>query len=56
MWCRNLLLQDKPGCYLDNVGVNFNGSCEEELRDFVNNSPFCPQLVKEEFEKKPKSR
>ena len=30
-YCRNLLLQDKPGCTLDNVGKNFNNSCEEEL-------------------------
>ena len=47
-YCQNLLLQDKPGCYLDNVGKNFE-SCEEELKDFVENSPFCPQLVKDEF-------
>ena len=48
-YCRNLLLQDKRGCTIDNVGRNFNDCCEEELRDFVENSPFCPILVKEEF-------
>ena len=47
-YCKNLLLQDKPGCYLDNVGKNFE-SCKEELRDFVENYPFCPELIKDEF-------
>ena len=47
-YCKSLLLQDKPGCTLDNVGKNFD-SCEEELKDFVENSQFCPNLVKEEF-------
>ena len=47
-YCRSLLLQDKPGCTFDNVGKNFK-NCEEELRDFVENSSFCPNLVKEEF-------
>ena len=47
-YCRCLLLQDKPGCTFDNVGKEFE-SCEEELRDFVENSPLCPNLVKEEF-------
>ena len=51
MWCKNVLLQDKPGCYLDNVGKNFEGSCEAELKDFVENSPFIPELIKEEFTK-----
>ena len=52
-YCQNLLLQDKPGCTLDNVGKNFN-SCEEELRDFVENSEYCPNLVKEEFKESQK--
>ena len=47
-YCRCLLLQDKPGCTFDNVGKTFD-SCEEELKDFVENSQFCPNLVKEEF-------
>ena len=47
------MLQDKPGCTLDNVGKNFN-SCEEELRDFVENSEYCPNLVKEEFKESQK--
>ena len=47
-YCKNLLLQDKPGCTLDNVGQAFS-SCEEELKDFVETSEFCPNLVKEEF-------
>ena len=51
MWCKNVLLQDKPGCYLDNAGINFEGSCEAELNDFVENSPFCPELIKEELMK-----
>ena len=41
LYCRCLLLADKPGCTFDNVGKNFN-SCEEELRDFVENSEYCP--------------
>ena len=47
--CRNVLLSDKPGCYLNNVGTGFN-SFEEELRDFVLNSEHCPPLIKLEFE------
>ena len=43
------MLQDKPGCYFDNVGKEFS-SCEAELKDFVANSAFCPELLKEEFE------
>ena len=50
-WCKNVLLQDKPGCYFDNAGVNFEKSCELELKDFVENSPFCPELLKDEFMK-----
>ena len=54
-FCRSLLLQDKPGCTLDNVGkVDMDGkkfeSCEDELDDFVKNSEYCPALVKEEYE------
>jgi hypothetical protein len=54
-YCRNLLLQDKPGCTLDNVGkIDIDGiefeSCEDELAHFVRESPYCPDLVKEEFE------
>ena len=48
-YCKNLLLQDKPGCTLDTVGKAFS-SCEEELKDFVENSEFCPNLVKVEFD------
>ena len=48
LYCRCLLLADKPGCTIDNVGKNFS-SCEEELRDFVENSEYCPNLVKEDF-------
>ena len=48
-YCKNLLLTDKPGCTLDNVGKGF-ASCEAELKDFVENSEFCPVLVKEDFE------
>ena len=47
-YCRSLLLADKPGCTIYNVGSNFE-SCEEELRDFVENSPFCPDLIKKDF-------
>ncbi|MCH2545601.1 MAG: AAA family ATPase [Alphaproteobacteria bacterium] len=49
-WCKYILLQDKPGTNLENVGKNFD-SCEAELQDFVDNSPFCPQLIKDEFKK-----
>ena len=54
-YCRNLLLQDKPGCTLDNVGkIDIDGiqfdSCEDELAHFVRESPYCPDLIKEEFE------
>ena len=41
---------DKPGCTLENVGKTPFGSCEEELKDFVENSKFCPGLVKKDFE------
>jgi hypothetical protein len=43
-----LLLQDKPGCYLENVGKELE-SCEAELKNFVENSPYCPQLLKDDF-------
>ena len=36
-YCKNVLLMDKPGCTLENVGKSFS-SYEEELRDFVENS------------------
>ena len=52
-YCKNLLLQDKPGCTLDTVGKAFS-SCEEELKDFVENSEFCPNLVKVEFDESQK--
>ena len=32
----------------DNVRKNFT-SCEEEIRDFVDNSEYCPNFIKEEF-------
>ena len=47
-YCECLLLMDKPGCTLDNVGTEFP-SCEAELRDFVENSDLCPDRVKKEF-------
>ena len=47
-FCKNLLLMDKPGCTLENVGELFS-SFEEELKDFVENSEFCPNLLKKEF-------
>ena len=49
-FCRCLLLCEKPGCYISNVGTNFE-NFEEELRDFVLNSKFCPMLAREDFEK-----
>ena len=53
-YCKNLLLQDKPGCYLDSVGKGQFKSCEDELRDFVENSEFCPQTVKDDFKESQK--
>ena len=47
-YCKTILLMDKPGCMLENVGKNF-ASCEEELRDFVENYECCPILLKDEF-------
>ena len=52
-WCRYILLMDKPGCTLENVGKSFS-SCEEELRDFVENHEFCPEVVKNDFRKSQK--
>ena len=52
-YCQNLLLMDKPGCTLDNVGKEFD-SCEAELFDFVMFSEYCPQLLKDEFLKSQK--
>ena len=39
-YCRTMLLTDKPGCTLENVGKAPFESCEEELKDFVENSEF----------------
>ena len=39
-WCKFILLSEKPGCYLDNVGKGYE-SMEAELREFVE-SGFCP--------------
>ena len=47
--CRCILLSEKPGCYITNVGNDFQ-TFEEELRDFVSHSKFCPPLIKQEFE------
>lgn len=47
--CKWLLLQNKPGCYLDNVGQGY-AACEEEPREFTT-SPLCHMLVKSEFAK-----
>ena len=47
-YCKSLLLMEKPGCYLSNVGTEFE-SCEAELKDFVENSEFCPNVIKENF-------
>ena len=49
-----MLLEDTQGFTLDNVGKNFNDSCEKELRDFVENFPLCPNLLKEEFKESQK--
>ena len=54
-YCKNLLLQDKPGCTLDIVRKAFR-SCEEELKDFVENSEFWPNLVKVEFDESQKNQ
>ena len=39
---------DKPGCILENEGESYS-SFEAELKDFVENSEFCPNLLKNEF-------
>ena len=39
---------DKPGCTLENVGVSYS-SYEAEMKEFVENSEFCPNLLKKEF-------
>ena len=49
-WCKYILLAEKPGCYITNVGKGF-ASFEEELRHFVLTSPFCHDVIKEDFEK-----
>ena len=43
------LLSEKPGFYITNVGADFE-TYEEELKDFVLNSEYCPQLIKQDFE------
>ena len=48
-WCRYILLSEKPGYYITNDGGNFEDS-EAELKDFVLNSEYCPELIKKEFE------
>ena len=48
-WCKLTLLTEKPGCYITNVGKEFQ-SFEEELKNFVISSEFCPQLIKQEYE------
>ena len=48
-WCKFTLLSEKPGCYITNVGKEYP-SFEEELRNFVLHSKFCPPLIKQEFE------
>lgn len=48
-WCKYILLSEKPGFYISNDGTNFE-SYEEELKDFVINSVYCPNLVKHDFE------
>ena len=47
-WCKYILLCEKPSFYITNIG-NIQ-SFAEELREFVANSEFCPQLVKEDFQ------
>ena len=47
-YCKSLLLQDKPGCTIENVGKAPFESCESELLDFVEKSEFCPQYLKAE--------
>jgi hypothetical protein len=46
---RNRLLQFKPGTTPDNVLGGFE-SYEQCVKDFVENNPRCPQLVKELYE------
>ena len=52
-YCKNRLLMDKPGCYIQSVGNSFS-SHEEELKDFVENSPFCPNALKTDFQQSQK--
>ena len=47
-YCKSVLLAEKPGCYLQNIGQGFD-SVEAEMKDFVKNSEFCPQLIKDEY-------
>ena len=51
-YCRTVLLSEKPGCYLGNVGSI--DDVHDQLTDFVKNSQHCPQLIREEFEESQK--
>ena len=53
-YCKSTLLFEKPGCYLSNVGEGFD-SFHDELKDFVQNSEFCSDVIREEFEKAQKT-
>ena len=53
-YCKSTLLFEKPGCYLSNVGEGFD-SFHDELKDFVENSEFCSDVIKEEFKDTQKS-
>ena len=48
LFCKCLLFEWKPGCTPQTIGQEF-ANAEEELRDFVANSPFCPSFVKHDF-------
>ena len=53
-YCKSTLLFEKPGCYLSNVGEGFD-SFHDELKDFVENSEFCSDVIKDEFKDTQKS-
>ena len=46
LWTNQVAIYKKVGTLFD--------TCEEELKDFVDNSPFCPNLLKAEFEQSQK--
>ena len=47
-------LSEKPGCYPSNVGQSSPDGIvtyEAEFKEFINNSPYCPELIKYEYKK-----